>query len=115
MTQAATSTTTVPFMPPAAPHSSALPARSLQSVATSSKMWIGTRCSARSRAGAWVASMGAVLSKCDVDTVYRSTEGTALLRVRATVAHDSYERLVEVPCSPSEHTTAGKPAALDPV
>jgi hypothetical protein len=26
-----------------------------------------------------------------------------LVRVRATVAHDSYERLVEVPCAPGEH------------
>jgi hypothetical protein len=25
------------------------------------------------------------------------------MRVRATVAHDGYERLVEVPCAPGEH------------
>ena len=32
-----------------------------------------------------------------------SFEGNALIRVRASVAHDSYERIVDVPCSPLQH------------
>lgn len=63
----------------------------------------------------WVASLGATFSKADVDIVHRSTEGKALVRVRATVAHDSYERLVEVPCSAAQHTSAVKAAALEPL
>jgi hypothetical protein len=35
--------------------------------------------------------------------VRRCFEGKALVRVRATVAHDSYERLAEVGCAPEEH------------
>jgi hypothetical protein len=38
-----------------------------------------------------------------VDGVRRCFEGKALVWVRATVAHDSYERLVEVVCAPGEH------------
>jgi Helicase conserved C-terminal domain/SNF2-related domain len=63
----------------------------------------------------WAESLGAAFSKCSVDTVYRSTQGKALVRVRATVAHDSYERLVEVPCSAAEHTGAVKASGLDPL
>ena len=38
-----------------------------------------------------------------VEGVRRCFEGKALVRVRATVAHDSYERLVEVECRAGEH------------
>ena len=38
-----------------------------------------------------------------VEGVRRCFEGKALVRVRATVAHDGYERLVEVECRPGEH------------
>ena len=41
--------------------------------------------------------------------------GKALLRVRATVSHDSYERLVEVPCAPAEHHGSMGRAELFPI
>jgi superfamily II DNA or RNA helicase len=52
---------------------------------------------------AWIASFGATPLSTKVEEVRRCFEGNALVRVRATVAHDSYERLVEVPCAPGEH------------
>jgi hypothetical protein len=54
-------------------------------------------------ARAWIGTFGATPVSTKVDGVRRCFEGTALVRVRATVAHDSYERLVEVPCAPGEH------------
>lgn len=50
----------------------------------------------------WVLTFGGTPKAVEVEEVRRCFEGTALVRVRATVAHDSYERLVEVPCSPRE-------------
>jgi superfamily II DNA or RNA helicase len=52
---------------------------------------------------AWVGSFGAAPLGSKVEGVRRCFEGKALVRVRATVAHDSYERLVEVTCAPGEH------------
>jgi superfamily II DNA or RNA helicase len=54
-------------------------------------------------ARAWIGSFNATPVATKVEGVRRCFEGTALVRVRATVAHDSYERLVEVPCAPGEH------------
>jgi superfamily II DNA or RNA helicase len=51
----------------------------------------------------WVGSFGATPLAIKVEGVRRCFEGKALVRVRATVAHDSYERLVEVTCAPGEH------------
>ncbi len=51
----------------------------------------------------WVLSFGGTSKAVDIEEVHRCFEGKALVRVRATVAHDSYERLVEVSCSPAEH------------
>lgn len=53
----------------------------------------------------WSAGCGALTSETEVEDVQRAFEGTALVRVRATVAHDSYERLVEIPCHTREHNT----------
>ena len=52
---------------------------------------------------AWVESFGATPLGSKVEGVRRCFEGKTLMRVRATVAHDSYERLVEVTCVPGEH------------
>ena len=52
----------------------------------------------------WIGTFGATLVGTKVDGVRRCFEGKALVRVRATVAHDSYERLVEVPCAPDSRT-----------
>jgi len=49
----------------------------------------------------WVESFGAKLDKAAPARARRDFFGTALLRVRATVAHDSYERLVSVTCDAS--------------
>jgi hypothetical protein len=54
-------------------------------------------------ARSWIGSFGATSVGTKVDGVRRCFEGKALVRVRATVAHDSYERLVEVSCAPGEH------------
>jgi superfamily II DNA or RNA helicase len=51
----------------------------------------------------WVGSFGGTALGSKVEGVRRCFEGKALVRVRATVAHDSYERLVEVCCAPGEH------------
>lgn len=63
----------------------------------------------------WVLAFGGTPKAVEVDEVRRCFEGTALVRVRATVAHDSYERLVEISCSPAEHQTwSGRPG-LGPI
>lgn len=51
----------------------------------------------------WVRSFGGTPIDTKVVGAHRCFEGAALVRVRATVAHDSYERLVEVTCAPGEH------------
>src|SRR5262249_3775200 len=55
----------------------------------------------------WVEDLGATLKGLQIDRVHRLFNGKALLRVRATVAHDSYERLVEVGCPSEYHTLSG--------
>jgi Helicase conserved C-terminal domain len=51
----------------------------------------------------WVLSFNGSPESIEIEEVRRYYEGSAVIRVRATVAHDSYERLVLAPCSPSEH------------
>ena len=51
----------------------------------------------------WVGTFGATPIGTKVEGVRRCFEGKAFVRVRATVAHDSYERLAEVACAPGEH------------
>jgi superfamily II DNA or RNA helicase len=51
----------------------------------------------------WIASFGGAPEPIEIEEVRRAFEGKALVRVRATVAHDSYERLLEVPCSSLVH------------
>jgi hypothetical protein len=51
----------------------------------------------------WVNSFKGTYIKSDLKKTWRSFVGTALLRVRITVAHDSYERLVSVNCVLGEH------------
>jgi hypothetical protein len=63
----------------------------------------------------WVYSFSGTPQTVTVHDVSRCFEGTALIQVRATVAHDSYERLVEVPCSPQEHFVQMKQSGLAPL
>jgi hypothetical protein len=51
----------------------------------------------------WINSFGAIPIASKAEGVRRCFEGKASVRVRATVAHDSYERLVELECQPGEH------------
>ena len=63
----------------------------------------------------WSESFGASLKILDVQDVSRCFTGKALVRVRATVAHDSYERLVEVECAPNEHFNFITKIGLEPI
>jgi hypothetical protein len=63
----------------------------------------------------WVNSFTGKFEKFRLEEVRRCYTGNALMRVRATVAHDSYERLVEVPCSPKEHSHKVNSAGLEPI
>jgi superfamily II DNA or RNA helicase len=63
----------------------------------------------------WVLTFGGTPKAAEVEEVRRCFEGTALVRVRATVAHDSYERLVEVSCSPDEHHAQVDRSGLEPL
>jgi superfamily II DNA or RNA helicase len=67
-------------------------------------------------AAKWVQDVGATLKETAVGFVTRAFSGTALLRVRATVAHDSYEQLVACPCELEDHShTTYSDAGLTPI
>mgnify|MGYP002399765810 CR=1 FL=1 len=51
----------------------------------------------------WVSDFGAIFTRMELLDVCRSFEGRALVQVRAAVAGDSYERLVDIPCSAKNH------------
>jgi superfamily II DNA or RNA helicase len=63
----------------------------------------------------WVQDLGAKIKGVQLDRAQRSFNGKALLRVRATVAHDSYERLVDVDCLGKDHTTSAARTQLAPL
>jgi superfamily II DNA or RNA helicase len=67
-------------------------------------------------AAQWIERAGGTFQQAEVTAVTRAFNGTALLRVRATVAHDSYEQLVACPCAEDDHyqTTKGQ-GGLGPV
>jgi hypothetical protein len=64
-------------------------------------------------ARAWSSAFGARSKSIEIGDVLRAFDGTAIVRVRATVAHDSYERLVEIPCSRNDHCTMTGRSGLD--
>jgi len=57
-------------------------------------------------AAKWATSVGGQPKKGLFEKVSRCFAGNAVLRVRATVAHDSYERLVDVFCLRGQHIVA---------
>ncbi len=63
----------------------------------------------------WVLRFEGTPKAVEVEEVRRCFEGKALVRIRATVAHDSYERLVEVSCSPAEHHAQVDRSGLGPL
>src|SRR3989344_1224989 len=63
----------------------------------------------------WIESFGAIYDKMDIQEVLRLFTGKATVRVRATVAHDSYERLVEVECAPEEYFSRLTGTGVEPI
>jgi superfamily II DNA or RNA helicase len=61
----------------------------------------------------WLDRFGASLKHLRVVSVTRCFDGTALVQARANVAHDAYERLIEIHCHASEHRL--KQRSKDPV
>ena len=61
----------------------------------------------------WLEGFGAKPTSIEIKNVSRIFSGRALLRVRATVAHDSYERLVDVDCLPDDHRSSTGRSGLD--
>ncbi len=53
----------------------------------------------------WVYGFDGKFKSFKIDKAKRCFTGTVLVQIRATVAHDSYERLVEIKCSPNEYST----------
>jgi hypothetical protein len=70
---------------------------------------------AEAMARGWVGSFGGNFRASQVRGVERSFAGKALVRVRATVGHDSYERLVEVAIPPGERWLTGGVAGASPI
>jgi hypothetical protein len=52
---------------------------------------------------AWSRKFGASPINTTVSSVARGFRGHVTARIRATTAHDSYERLIDIPCDPSDH------------
>jgi len=52
----------------------------------------------------WVATFGGVPSGTSITSTKTSFQGETLVRARAFVAHDSYERLIRIECDPEQHS-----------
>lgn len=63
----------------------------------------------------WVSSFGGTMRSAKLTRVTRRYSGMAVLQVRATVAHDSYERLVPVECAGDDHQTIDGVSLLDSI
>jgi len=64
----------------------------------------------RHRIQQWTEAFEARLSGHSINSVCRTFLGKALLRIRVTVAHDSYERVIEVDCRSSKSHESAKKA-----
>jgi len=54
-------------------------------------------------ARAWMRKFGAAPTNTTISSVARGFRGSVTARIRATTAHDSYERLIDISCDPSDH------------
>ncbi|HKW17051.1 MAG TPA: SNF2-related protein [Terriglobales bacterium] len=72
------------------------------------------RAKAEHMAKQWVDSFGGKFRSAAIEEVKRSFSGTALVKVRATVGHDSYERLVNVPIDLGDAWIAAGVAGTSP-
>lgn len=70
---------------------------------------------AEAMAKEWIGSFGGNFRAAQVQGVERSFAGTAVVRVRATVGHDSYERLVDVLIPRGEHWIPAGLAGASPI
>lgn len=61
----------------------------------------------------WVEGFGGTAANISIRKAFRSLSGEALVRVRATVAHDAYERLVTVTCRHEDHLIESDASAFD--
>lgn len=71
--------------------------------------------SAEKEAAKWSESFGAKFVSMTLNNVSLCFTGHALIRVRATVAHDSYEKLVDVECDADEHFCFISDKGLEPI
>lgn len=69
----------------------------------------------RETAQTWVTQFSGHFASAEVTDGIRLFDGSALMRVRATVAHDSYERLVGVDCNNQDHRTERSKTAVNPI
>ena len=69
----------------------------------------------RETAQNWVTQIGGRFASSELTDGIRMFDGSALLRVRATVAHDSYERLVGIDCNNQDHRTKRDKTAVNPI
>ncbi|MGP9812926.1 SNF2-related protein [Rhodopseudomonas sp. NSM] len=63
----------------------------------------------------WIKAFGGEPQSAKATTVRSFYKGKALLRVRATVAHDSYERLVDVDCGGEDYAEHPAAIGLEPI
>lgn len=61
----------------------------------------------------WTSTFSGIFKKSQVHEVWNCFSGKALVRVRSTVAHDSYERLVAIECLPEIHTSKSSNKELE--
>jgi superfamily II DNA or RNA helicase len=70
---------------------------------------------AEAKTDAWVRGFSGTPRAAKLSDVVLAFDGKVLLHVRATVAHDSYERLISVDCSPTHHQVRGGSGALNAI
>ncbi len=66
----------------------------------------------RNVVAAWLEQFSAWPKQLTISSAERQFGGTALARVRASVQHDAYERIVQVNCDPIDHRVSGTRGVL---
>jgi hypothetical protein len=74
-----------------------------------------TAIKAQQMAKEWVESFGGNFRSIQIGETLRSFAGAAIVRVRASVGHDSYERLVDVNIPPDEHWVSAGLTGASPI
>jgi len=63
----------------------------------------------------WASSFNGNFVRFNIKEIRRCFSGIALMRVRAIVAHDSYERLLEISCSPEDYYSTNDRQNINPI